>query len=366
MLERFQVPAEDRVYVKEPKAREATEKIFLKMGLSKADATLSADVLMYADINGVDTHGVSNMLRMYVRQYGAKELNPRAKPRVVRDSVAAATVDGDRGLGLHVAPFCMDLAIEKAEKYGVGSVALLNSGHIGALGYFSLMAAKKDMIGMTMFGGGGFAMLPTWGAEPRFGTNPLAWAAPARKMPPFVFDVATTAVAGNKIYLLQRMDHPVLPGWLARADGDPIMQETPVPKDQLRGENRQWYMLPTGGTRENGSHKGYGLACVVDIMGATLSGNGPGFITNKGGCHFTAWKISAFTDLDKFKDDMDAFLGGLAKTKPAPGHDRVYYAGLPESEERARRTKQGIPYHKEVIDWFHSISAELDLGIKLP
>jgi LDH2 family malate/lactate/ureidoglycolate dehydrogenase len=104
MLERFQVPAEDRVYVKEPKAREATEKIFLKMGLSKVDATLSADVLMYADINGVDTHGVSNMLRMYVRQYGAKELNPRAKPKVVRDSMAAATVDGDRGLGLHVAP----------------------------------------------------------------------------------------------------------------------------------------------------------------------------------------------------------------------------------------------------------------------
>lgn len=366
MLERFQVPAEDRVYVKEPKARQATETIFLKMGLSKADAALSADVLMYADINGVETHGVSNMLRAYVKGYNAGELNPRAKPRVIRDSAAVATVDGDRGLGLHVAPMCMNMAIEKADKYGVGSVCLLNVGHIGALGYFSLMAAKKDMIGMTMFGGGGFAMLPTWGAEPRFGTNPLAWAAPTRKMPPFVFDVATTQVAGNKISLLQRMDHPVLPGWLAGQDGAPIMEESPVPKEALRGEGRRWYMLPAGGTRENGSHKGYGLACVVDIMGPILSGNGPGFITNKGGNNFTAWKVSSFTDLEKFKDDMDAFLDGLAKTKPAPGHDRVYYAGLPESEERAKRTKEGIPYHKEVIDWFHSISAELNLGIRLP
>jgi LDH2 family malate/lactate/ureidoglycolate dehydrogenase len=162
------------------------------------------------------------------------------------------------------------------------------------------------------------------------------------------------------------MDHNILPNWLTRPDGAPIDREERVPKVALRGDERPWMMLPFGGTRENGSHKGYGLACVVDIMGPILSGNGPGFLTNRGGSNFTAWKISAFTDLEKFKDDMDAFLDGLAKTKPAPGHDRVFYAGLPEHEEKQRRQKDGIPYHKEVVDWFHSISNELNLGIKLP
>lgn len=366
MLERFQVPVEDRVYVKEAKAREATEKVFLKMGLSKADAQLSADVLIYADINGVDTHGVSNMLRAYVQNYNKGEMNPRPKPKITHDFGAVATMDGDRGLGLHLAPKCMDMAIAKADKYGVGSVCLLNAGHIGALGYFARQAAAKDMVGMVMNGGGGFAMVPTWGAEPRFGTNPFAWAAPTRKQPVFCLDVATTQVAGNKISLLQRMDHHIMPNWLTTPDGAPIDHEAEVPKVALRGDNRAWFMLPFGGTRENGSHKGYGLACVVDIMGPILSGNGPGFLTNKGGSNFTAWKISAFADLDKFKDDMDAFLDGLAKTKPAPGHDRVFYAGLPEHEEKQRRQKDGIPYHKEVVDWFHTISNELNLGIKLP
>ncbi|MEX0762790.1 MAG: Ldh family oxidoreductase [Dehalococcoidia bacterium] len=366
MLERFHVPDDQAVFVKQERARAATEAIFKKMGLSDDDAELSADVLMYADLHGIDTHGVSNMLRMYVKGYQEGSINPRPNVKVARESTVAATLDGDAGLGLHVAPHAMDMAIDKAKEHGVGVVTVRNAGHLGAAGYHATRALKHDMIGVCMTGGGGFAMLPTFGAEPRFGTNPIAWAAPARNQPHFIFDAATTQVAGNKIRLLQRMNVPIAPGWLANDDGSPILEEAPVPDDDIRGENRHWYMLPFGGTRENGSHKGYGFACIVDIMCCTLSGTGPGFISNKSGHYFAAYSIDAFTDVDTFKDDMDAFLGGLAATKPAPGHERVFYPGLPEHEEYQKRSTKGIPYHPEVVDWFNSISAELELDLQLP
>ena len=365
MLERFHVSEGEAVRVSEPKVRSATESIFLKMGLSEEDARLSADVLMYADIHGIDTHGVSNMLRVYVQGYQSGTLNPRPQIRTVRESKAVAALDGDGGLGLHTAPVAMNLAIDKAESCGVGSVTLMNAGHLGAAGYHALMAVKHDMIGTCFTGGGGYAMLPTFGAEPRFGTNPLAWAVPARKQPSFIFDAATTQVAGNKIRLLQRMGRNIAPGWLADGDGSPLMDDAPVPEQDLRGEERHWYMLPIGGTRENGSHKGYGIACIVDIMCCTLSGIGAGFLSRKSGHFFMAFDINAFTDLEKFKDDMDDFLDGLAATPPAEGHDRVVFPGLLEAEEKEDRLKRGIPYHPEVIEWFKSIGAELSLELDL-
>jgi len=119
--------------------------------------------------------------------------------------------------------------------------------------------------------------------------------------------------------------------------------------------------LPAGGTRELGSHKGYGLGAVVDILGSTLAGIGPGFVANTPGYHLVAYRIDAYVDVDRFKRDMDTFLRGLAETKPAPGHERVVYAGQLEAEEEQRRRVDGIPYHTEVIDWFRKIEAELRL-----
>jgi L-2-hydroxycarboxylate dehydrogenase (NAD+) len=126
-------------------------------------------------------------------------------------------------------------------------------------------------------------------------------------------------------------------------------------------------MLPFGGIRENGGHKGFGFATIADIMSGILSGNGPGFIAEKDYSFFVmAFNIDAFTDVDEFKSDMDKLLGKIANTKPAPGHDRVFYAGLPEHEESVMREKDGIPYHKEVVEWFNSMSTELNLGISMP
>ena len=182
---------------------------------------------------------------------------------------------------------------------------------------------------------------------------------PAREEAPFVFDASMSSVAGNKIRLARRLGVSVLPGWIAESDGTPIMEERPVPDEFL--------MLPVGGTREIGSHKGYSLAVVVDVLSGVLSGTGPGFAPRIGnGHHFLAYRIDAFTDLDTFKDDMDLYLRTLRESKTAPGQERVYYAGLNAYETEQERAELGIPYHPEVIDWFHEILGELGVPDDLP
>lgn len=353
MLERFKVPEADRVVVPEPDVRAATEQIFLGMGLSEDNAILATDVLMFNDLRGVETHGVSNMLRSYVAGYRNETLNPRGQITTTRETETTAVIDGGGALGLHVAPRAMDIAVEKAARYGLGAVCVTGVGHMGGTGYHAMRALPHDMIGVAMSSSGRVVTVPTFGAEPRLGTNPLAWAAPAGDMPPFMLDIGTTQIANNKLRLAQRVGAQVEPGWLARMDGSPIMERVDVPEES--------YMLPLGGTRENGSHKGYGLGAITDIMCSSLSGIGPGFIALVPGFHLMAYRIDAFLDVVDFKQHMDDFLRGLAETKPAPGHDRVVYPGLLEAEEEAVRSVEGIPYHSEVIDWFRTIEGELGL-----
>ena len=361
MLERFQVPETDRVIVREERILAATTAVFRKMGLDEEDAAQCADVMVMSDLRGHESHGVSNMLRRYIHDYGTGWINPHPHVRTIRESAVTATWDGDKGLGLQTGPRAMELAMEKALKYGIGSVAVQNTRHLGMLAYYPMMAAENDMIGVCMASAGGGHMLPTFGAEPRFGTHPFSWAAPAGKMPPFVLDMATTQVAGNKLDLTRRIGSQLGPGWIANLDGTPIEDPVDVP------EPGNYFMLPFGGTRERGSHKAYGIAVIVDIMSGILSGNRPGFIAQNRYSQFVmAFNIEAFMDLDEFKADVDNLLQTLADTKPAPGHDRVLYAGLWEAEELQRRRANGIPYHREVVDWFNAISGELDLGVTLP
>ena len=354
MLERFKVPEADQVVVPEPQMRDATHAIFEAMGLTEDDAALATDVLMFNDLRGVETHGVSNMLRAYVAGYRNGTLKARAEITTGRETETTALIDGGGALGLHIAPHAMDIAVEKASKYGLGAVCVTGVGHMGGTGYHAMRALPHDMIGVAMSSSGRVVMVPTFGAEPRLGTNPIAWAAPAGEMAPFMIDIGTTQIANNKLRLAQRVGAQVEPGWLARMDGTPIMERVDVPDES--------YMLPLGGVREQGSHKGYGLGAVVDIMCSSLSGLGPGFVALVPGFHLLAYRIDAFIDTADFKASMDEFLRGLADTKPAPGHDRVVYPGLMEAEEEAVRREQGVPYHTEVIEWFRGIEQELGLS----
>lgn len=351
MLEHFHVPAEDEVRVMSADLRRSVESLFKKVGLSDGDAALATDALVSADDRGTDTHGVSNMMRRYVQMFGEGYLNPEPNTKIVRESPTTANIDCDGGLGLVVVPKAMEMAIEKAEKNGIGAVTMGNGRHAGMMAYHAMLALPHDMIGYAITAGGQ-NMVPTFGAEPRMAANPHAWAVPAGEMPPFVLDISSSSVAANKIALLRRMEKPTIPGLMAAADGTPIMSEEKVPEHT--------WLLPTGATREMGSHKGYGLSVVAQVFGGILSTGAFGSYGMGHMSHFVAaYKIDAFADVARFKSSMDDFMRYLTDTPPAPGHDRVYYAGLVEHEESLRRAENGIPLHKEVIEWFDSITAEL-------
>jgi LDH2 family malate/lactate/ureidoglycolate dehydrogenase len=364
MLQRFKLKEHELVRVPEKQLRETVERIFEKMGVPHDDCHLAADVLVTADMRGVESHGVSNMLRNYVRGYQNKQSNPNPKWRIIRESPATASIDSDRGLGIIIAPKAMEIAIEKAKKVGLGMVTMNNGGHMGMASYHSMLALKHDMIGLAMTSTPP-EMLPTFGAEPRLGTNPIALAAPADKEAPFVYDAATTVVAGNKLGLARRLGVKLPGGWVADLEGTPIMQdvEAPQPGTEARSRSR---LLPLGSTRELGSHKGYGLAGVVEILSGILTGGGFGANPQRiGFMHcVAAYNIESFMDTAEFKKTMDEWLQVLKSTKPAPGHDRVLYPGQPEAEAEIEHRAKGIPFHPEVITWFHTICK--DLAIPCP
>ena len=367
MLEQFHVPVKDQILVEVDRMRACTEALFMRCGLDEAGAKACTDVLITNDLRAVETHGVSNMMRNYVASYMAGNLNPRPQLKTVRETATTANVDADGALGIHIGAQMMQIAIDKAKEYGTSAVTAFDSGHLGGCGYYAAQAAQQGMIGLCMTGGhfagtrrtGG--MVPTFGAEPRLGTNPIAWAAPSRSQAPFLFDIASTQIANNKIGLARRIGIELEPNWITDTDGN-TYEDRVLPPDE-------YYLLPFGGSRENGSHKGYGYGAVCAIMCQTLSGIGLAGTGTEyaGGCHFfAAFQIEAFCDHDEFLDNMDEALERLANTPPAPGHERVLYPGLIEGEETEKRLNEGIPYHREVIDWYRSIGAELEVDIELP
>ena len=359
MLDRFKVPKEDEVKVSESALRKTVQEIFAKTGLSKEDSQNGAEVLVTADLRGVESHGVSNMLRIYVQLFEQGDLNKTPNLTVIKETTGTATIDADRALGIMAGVPAMERAISKARNVGVGIVTMFNSGHMGAVGHFSMMAAQQDMVGMCSVAAG-TGILPTFGAEPKLGTNPISIASPSNLEAPILFDAATSAVAGNKLRLAARVDATLLPGWVASSDGSPIMEETKI-------VNRDdYHQLPLGGSREQGSHKGYGFGLMVEILGSLLSGDDPGMLRDTPSwtpsrTYFAAYNVEAFTDVNVYKKNMDDMLSTLKNTPPAPGHERVLYPGLSESEEMAKRKETGIPLHKEVIEWFSSTTKRLGL-----
>ena len=354
-MDTFKLRDEDTVRVTEKNLRETAFNILEKMGMPKDDCTLGADVLITADMRGVSSHGVSNILQRYVGFFKDGLINPKPQWKILRETPGIASIDCDGGLGIVMAPKAMEIAIKKARNVGVGMVTMQNGRHLSMASYHAMLALKHDMIGMCMTSTMPF-MIPTFGAEPRLGTNPIAVAAPADKEAPFVYDAATTVVANNKITLARRSGVKLLPGWIADADGTPIMEEVAAPPP---GVDR---ILPLGSIREMSSHKGYGLAGVVDIFSGILTGGGYG--ANNGGKHVcnhcvVAYNIEAFMDTKQFKKTMDEWLIMLKSTKPAPGHDRVLYPGLPEAECEKEYRAKGIPLHHEVVDWLRKTCSEL-------
>jgi len=351
--------------------QEFVRQIFRQMGCPETDAQRAADVLTTADLRGIDSHGVAR-LNGYVRLMDLQRLNPTPSIRVVHETPGTAVVDGDTGLGLVVAPKAMEVAMEKARQVGTGWVAIRNSNHFGIAGYHTMLALPHDMIGFAMTNAGPL-VAPTFSKDKLLGTNPIAVAIPAREEPPFVLDMATTTAAYGKLEILQRKNLPTPTGWVQDTNGDVVTDAHAVKKGGA--------LLPLGGDREHGSHKGYGLGAWVDIFSGVLSGAnyGPwvppfataGFmgsaqqLVGTGTGHFVgAMRIDAFRPAAEFKEHMDNWIRAFRKATPVTGQAAVLIPGDPERLLDAERRKHGIPLLPVVVDNLKELAQRF--GIQWP
>lgn len=345
-----------------------SRRVFLAMGVPEADATLAATVLVSADLRGVDSHGVAR-LSGYVRLWKAGRINPVPDVKVVHETPSTATVDGDSGLGLVVAPRAMQLAIEKAEQVGSGWISVRHSNHFGIAGYHAMLALAKDMIGVAMTNASPL-VTPVFSRERMLGTNPIAVAIPAGEEPPFVADFATTTVANGKLEILQRQGQEAPLGWIQDRDGNPSTQP-----DELK---RGGALLPLGGDREHGGHKGYCLGALVDIFSGVFSGANfgpwaPPFVSflplaenpvGLGLGHFLgAMRLDGFRPLDEAKGAMDTWIRRFRQAETVPGQDRVLIPGDPERDTEAHRRQEGIPVLGAVAEDLKQLGASLSLKL---
>lgn len=351
-IDAFHVREEDAIRVGHKPLEDLTQSLIAKMGVPIEDAALAANVLVSADLKGHDSHGVSNMLPLYINWYREGRINPNPNWKIIRERPSTATVDCDRGLGVILGPKAMEIAIEKAKVTGIGMVTLAQGQHMGMAQYHARLALEHNMIGVCMTASTS-TVPPTFGREGRLGTNPISFAAPADVEEPFVLDMATSTVAVNKFRNAKRIGEKLPPGMIAGPDGIPIMSSVLVPEEYLP--------LPLGSTREMGSHKGYGLAAMVEIFCSVLSGSG--FVARDGPFQHmvAAYSIDAFTDLEIFKKDMDEFIRMLKSTKPAVGQERVLVPGQPEAEEEVERLKHGIPLHRDVVQTLRTLCEEYEV-----
>jgi L-2-hydroxycarboxylate dehydrogenase (NAD+) len=332
-----------------------SENIFLKMGCSKIDAAIASKTLLSADLRGVDSHGVAR-LTGYVRLWDAKRVNATPELKIIHETPSTAVVDGGSGLGLVVAPYAMQVAINKAKNAGTGWVSVQNSNHFGIAGCHAMMALPHDMIGIAMTNASAL-VAPTFSKERLLGTNPIAVAIPAGIEPAFVADFATTTAANGKLEMLQRKNENAPNGWVQTKTGEPSNDANELKQGGA--------LLPLGGDKEHGSHKGYMLGSIVDIFSAILSGANygpwvppfpayvpmPEGMPSKGiGHFFGAMRIDAFRPAQDFKDNMDKWIQRFKSAETAEGFDKVIIPGEPETAMEKERLVNGITLLKAVSD----------------
>ncbi|MEO6000286.1 MAG: Ldh family oxidoreductase [Chitinophagaceae bacterium] len=331
------------------------QEVFIAIGCSKSDAETASLTLLAADLRGIDSHGVARLCG-YVRLWEVNRINARPAVKIIYETPSTAVVDGDGGLGLVVAPYSMQVAIEKAKNVGTGWVSVQHSNHFGIAGCHAMMALEHDMIGIVMTNASPL-VAPTYSLERLLGTNPICVVVPAGDEPAFVADMATTTAANGKLEILQRKNLSAPTGWIQDKDGN----NSNDPHELKRGGA----LLPLGGDAEHGSHKGYALGAVVDIFSAVLSGANygpwvPPFVSflpvaddlpGKGiGHFFGAMRIDAFRPAADFKKHMDQWIRRFRSAKTVEGHERVLIPGDPEREIEAERRINGIPLLDSVVN----------------
>ncbi|MBB4688220.1 Ldh family oxidoreductase [Amycolatopsis jiangsuensis] len=336
-------------------------------GMPKDAVDTTAAAMVYADLSGIDSHGIS-MLMMYEKLRGNGHLDLHARPVVERENAAMALLDAGGGLGHPAAVAAMNLAIDKAHSAGVGIVSVHNSRHFGAAGYYANFAAEAGLVGLVTASAKVTSVVPTGAAVPMLSTNPIAFAAPARHNPPFLLDMSTSTVASNKVKVYDLHEATMPEGWVVDESGRPVTDA---------GEAMAWIhnrtgggLTPLGGSGTTGGHKGYGLAVMVQILSAALSGADLAATRRPGaaediGHFFLALDPGFFRTGDEFLDDVDELVDTLRATPPAKAGTPVQVAGDPERRNRERRRTQGIPLPDSLITKIAAICERAHIPLML-
>ena len=345
-----------------------TKNIFLQIGSSEVNADTATKALLSADLRGVDSHGIAR-LSGYVRLWEAGRINANPTISIVHETPSTAVIDGDKGLGLVVAPAAMQVAIDKAKNVGTGWVSVKNSNHFGIAGYHAMMALEHNMIGIAMTNASAL-VAPTFSVEKLLGTNPIAVAIPAGNEQPFVADFATTTAANGKLEILQRKNEGTPDGWVQTQEGHPSNDANELKKGGA--------LLPLGGDKEHGSHKGYMLGSIVDIFSAVLSGANygpwvppfPAYIPmpenmpGEGiGHFFGAMRIDAFRPAEEFKMNMDKWIQRFSSAATTAGNTKVVIPGEPERAMEKERMENGMELLLPVINDLHQLANKFNLPL---
>lgn len=348
------VPA-DRVY-------EQIASILRIWGMPDAAIAVTARVMVDTDLAGIDSHGVS-MMMLYEQFLAKGHIQLAATPHVVRDRRVTALVDAQRGFGHPVAKLAMELAIDKASAHGLGAVAVHNSNHFGAAGWYALLAAERGLIGIVTTSAKSISVVPTRAAMPVLGTNPIAFAAPARRNPPFLLDMSTSTVAVNKIKIYGLRQRPLPAGWMLDGRGKPVLDAAQA-MGRIFG-TPDGGITPLGGAPEMGGHKGYGLSVMVQLLSSALSGGSFSPLRDRAhggdgpdnmGHFFLAIDPREFRDGTEFEDDVDAVIDELHATRPIDPGQPVLVAGEPERIARSDRLAHGIPLAPSLLEQLRGVA----------
>ena len=319
--------------------------VFEAFGFSTEEGNQISDVLLTADLYGIESHGMQRMVR-YHKGIEKGQIHLDAKPEVVFETPVSAVIDGHSGMGQLISVFAMNKAIGKAKATGVGIVSVRESNHYGIAGYYAQMASKQGLIGFSCTNSEAI-MVPTFSRQVMLGSNPLAVAAPAEPYP-FLFDASTTVVTRGKLEMYNKMGKPLPQGWALDETGAPS-DEAPRVLANIVGKNGGGIMPLGGDTEQLGSHKGYGYGMIVELFSSILS---MGVTSNEcctfpdrtGICHgFAAINPAAFGDPELIKQHLSDYLGKLRESALAEGAERIYTHGEKEVLAQADRRENGIP-----------------------
>lgn len=346
--------------------RAQTAAILQAWGMPETAAHTTAALMVETDLLGVESHGIS-MLAQYEAMRDGGRLHLAASPRVLRDGPATALLDGDAGLGHAVSAQAMQLAVDKARALGIALVGVRNSHHFGAAGVYARIAQRQGLIGLVTSSAQGILLVPTRAAEPVLGTNPIAFAAPVSQGShnnAFVLDMATTTAAANRVKVKALRSEPVPSGWVVDGQSQPVTEPEAARAqvfDQPDGG-----LTPLGGSSDGGSHKGYGLALLAQVLGGTLNGgafaplhrqsHSPSDPANVGHS-FIAIDPRFFGEPGAFEHELDAILDVLHATRPANPAEPVLVPGDPEAAQHAERARLGIPLPAPLLRQIRDITA---------